>query len=60
MLENLDSGEPYADSNYPATHANVYIGAQCIKDALAQGADIILAGRVADPLLGFGYFGLRI
>lgn len=53
-LENLDSGEQYKDSPYPATHANVYIGAQCIKDALDQGADIILAGRVADPCLALG------
>ncbi|BDS10814.1 acyclic terpene utilization AtuA family protein [Aureispira anguillae] len=53
-LLNLDTGLPYADSPLPVTHANVYIGAQCIKDALAQGADIILAGRVADPCLALG------
>lgn len=53
-LLNMDSGVPYATSTYEPTHANVYIGAQCIKDALAQGADIILAGRVADPCLALG------
>lgn len=53
-LLNLDTGEAYADSTLPVTHANVYIGAQCIKDALSQGADIILAGRVADPCLALG------
>lgn len=53
-LTNLDTGGAYADSTFPPTHANVYIGAQCIKDALAQGADIILAGRVADPCLALG------
>jgi hypothetical protein len=53
-LTNLDTGSSYADSTFPPTHANVYIGAQCIKDALAQGADIILAGRVADPCLALG------
>jgi hypothetical protein len=53
-LLNMDTGGAYADSPYPATHANVYIGAQCIKDALEQGADIILAGRVADPCLALG------
>jgi len=53
-LINLDTGTAYADSTRPVTHANVYIGAQCIKDALAQGADIILAGRVADPCLALG------
>jgi hypothetical protein len=51
---NLDTGGAYADSVFPPTHANVYIGAQCIKDALAEGADIILAGRVADPCLALG------
>jgi hypothetical protein len=53
-LTNLDTGSPYADSTFPPTNANVYIGAQCIKDALTQGADIILAGRVADPCLALG------
>lgn len=53
-LLNMDSGEPYSESKFPPTHANVYIGAQCIKDALTQGADIILAGRVADPCLALG------
>lgn len=53
-LLDLDSGKPYAESTHQPTHANVYIGAQCIKDALSQGADIILAGRVADPCLALG------
>lgn len=53
-LENLDSGQPYTEVTYPVTHANVYIGAQCVKDALDQGANIILAGRVADPCLALG------
>jgi Acyclic terpene utilisation family protein AtuA len=53
-LRNMDTGQPLAESPYPRTHANVYIGAQGVKDALAQGADIILAGRVADPALTLG------
>ncbi len=53
-LVNLDDGTDYRDTNYLPTHANVYIGAQCIKDALTKGADIILAGRVADPCLALG------
>lgn len=53
-LINLDTGTSYHHSSFPPTHANVYIGAQCIKDALTQGADIILAGRVADPCLALG------
>ncbi|MEZ5008960.1 MAG: acyclic terpene utilization AtuA family protein [Chitinophagales bacterium] len=53
LLSNMDSGEEFSFDKTP-THANVYIGAQGIKDALDQGADIILAGRVADPCLMLG------
>ncbi|MEX2589877.1 MAG: acyclic terpene utilization AtuA family protein, partial [Chitinophagales bacterium] len=53
-LLHLDSQVPYSDSKYPATHANVYTGAASVKDALDQGAQIILAGRVADPCLTLG------
>jgi hypothetical protein len=53
-LENLDSHEPYFPAKYPVTNANVYIGAQAVKDALDQGANLILAGRVADPCLALG------
>lgn len=53
-LENMDTGLPLSSSTYQATHANVYIGAQKVKDALDAGADLILAGRVADPCLTLG------
>ncbi|MCH2022843.1 MAG: DUF1446 domain-containing protein [Saprospiraceae bacterium] len=53
-LVNMDNGELYSESQYTPTHANVYIGAQSIKDALKKGANIILAGRVADPCLALG------
>ena len=53
LLANMDSGEEFSFDKTP-THANVYIGAQGIKDALDQGANIILAGRVADPCLALG------
>lgn len=63
-LENLDNGEPYFPAKYPLTHANVYIGAQKVKEALEQGANLILAGRVADPCLALGIlayeFGWKI
>jgi hypothetical protein len=63
-LENMDSGEPYFPAKYPLTHANVYIGAQKVKEALEQGANLILAGRVADPCLALGIlayeFGWKI
>jgi hypothetical protein len=63
-LENLDSGVPYFPAKYPLTHANIYIGAQKVKEALEQGANLILAGRVADPCLALGIlafeFGWKI
>lgn len=36
------------------THANVYIGASTVAEALDKGAHIIFAGRVADPCLTLG------
>ena len=53
-LAHLDNGEPFSSVEYQPTHANVYIGAGSIVEALEQGADIILAGRVADPCLTLG------
>lgn len=53
-LEHLDDNTPYFPAQYEVTHANVYIGAQSVKEALGQGAQIILAGRVADPCLALG------
>jgi hypothetical protein len=53
-LAHLDTGVPFAQNTYEVTHANVYVGAQAVADALAAGADIILAGRVADPCLTLG------
>ena len=63
-LSNLDDGSSYYDSKFPPTHANVYIGAQMVKEALDNGANLILAGRVADPCLALGImaheFGWKI
>ena len=53
-LNNLDDNSSYYDSKFPPTHANVYIGAQKVKQALDEGANLILAGRVADPCLALG------
>lgn len=53
-LAHLDSGEPFSSVEYQPTHANVYTGARSVVEALSQGADIILAGRVADPCLTLG------
>ena len=53
-LSNMDTGKSFSENKYPPTHANVYIGAKSIKQALDEGADIILAGRVAGPCLTLG------
>ncbi len=51
-LAHLETGEKFI--NQKTSHANVYVGASCIAEALAQGAQIIFAGRVADPCLILG------
>jgi hypothetical protein len=50
-LANLDSQIPYADQNHVIANANVYIGAKSVVEALQAGAQIVIAGRVADPCL---------
>lgn len=54
LLENMDTGQPFSECKLTPVNANVYIGAAKVKEALDQGADIILAGRVADPSLCVG------
>ena len=47
----LETGEKLSKLGTPLICANAYIGAFEMKDALDQGADVVLAGRVADPAL---------
>ncbi len=54
VLENMDNCLPLSSSSFEITHANVYTGAHTIAEALDKGADLILAGRVADPCLTLG------
>jgi hypothetical protein len=46
-----DSGEPVMDLGARLLSANAYLGAQPLVDALHQGADVVVTGRVADPAL---------
>lgn len=50
-LTNMETGEPLQLDRAPIVTANAYLGAQPIMRALADGADIVITGRVADPAL---------
>ena len=50
-LPLMDSDQTLSSLGGSAISANVYIGAAGIVDALAQGADVVITGRVADPAL---------
>lgn len=50
-LRNMDHGEPIADVVDRMTSANAYLGARPVVEALAQGALIVLCGRVTDTAL---------
>ncbi|OYO26519.1 acyclic terpene utilization AtuA family protein [Janthinobacterium sp. PC23-8] len=58
VLELVTSGDYLDDTGAPVTQlqerllsANAYLGAQPLADALAQGAHVIVTGRVTDPAL---------
>jgi len=50
-LRNMDSGEPLAPLADRVTSANAYLGARPVCRALAEGALIVLCGRVTDTAL---------
>ena len=47
----IETGKKLSDLGTPLICANAYIGAFQMKEALDAGADVVLAGRVADPAL---------
>lgn len=53
-FENLETRQPLVELEAKIVSANAYLGAQPIADALAAGARIVIAGRVADASLTVG------
>ena len=53
-LDNLDTGAPIATVRDKILSANAYLGAWPVVDALRQGADVVITGRVTDTGLTLG------
>ena len=53
-LANLDQGRSLNDLRAPIVTANAYLGGWGIAEALSQGADVVITGRVTDAALALG------
>ncbi|MBL8209654.1 MAG: DUF1446 domain-containing protein [Bryobacterales bacterium] len=51
MLANMETGEPLVSVRDRILSANAYIGAFPVAEALATGADVVIAGRCTDTAL---------
>jgi hypothetical protein len=51
---NIDKGVPLANTSNKVVTANTYLGAWAIKEALDQGADIVVCPRVTDAAVVIG------
>jgi len=53
-LRNIDTGESLDELGAEPITANAYLGGWGIAEALSQGADVVIAGRVTDAALVLG------
>ncbi len=53
-MKNMDDGRPLSDIQDKLLSANAYIGAFAVAECLAQGAQIVIGGRLTDPALVTG------